>query len=312
MPSDAKSKLLTLAPISSGCVASAAVMYPMDVVRALRMANATAAAEVTSLQLVRNFIAAHGMAGLARQGVMPEIARATLMRVVQFFAYPIVHEACFSCLPSQGSTETKLFAGMAASLPSAMAITPLENAKIALQLDHEKKFGNTMSNATSHLWRRGVLAPYVGLQGVFTRSAVSFGPYIATLPYCQGVTQPAMKRVFGEESGTGKFLGNLLGGLMAGSLGAAINCPFDLVRTNLQKHAIELAKQPMSSAQILSLAFSPVAYLDMARKIVAARGVGALYMGLGFKIAHIGGTGALNAALIPQAKKLMGIDREVM
>ena len=108
------------------------------------------------------------------------------------------------------------------------------------------------------------------------------------------------------------FLGNLLGGLLAGSFGAAINCPFDLVRTNLQKHAIALAKEPMSTAQIVRLSFSYGAYLEMAQQIVATRGVGALYMGLGFKIAHIGGTGALNAALIPQFKRILGVEREVM
>ena len=97
-----------------------------------------------------------------------------------------------------------------------------------------------------------------------------------------------------------------------GSFGAALNCPFDLVRTNLQKHAIALAKEPMTTSQILSLSFSYGAYLDTAKQIVATRGFGALYMGLAFKIAHIGGTGALNAALIPQFKRIFGIEREVM
>ena len=84
------------------------------------------------------------------------------------------------------------------------------------------------------------------------------------------------------------------------------------VRTNLQKQAIALAQQPMSSGQIARLALSPAAYWDTARGIVAARGLGALYLGLGFKIAHIGGTGALNAALIPQFKRILGTEREVI
>ena len=176
------------------------------------MASASEAASASTMQLVRNFVSTHGALGLARQGVAPEIGRATLMRVVQFFAYPLVHEALFSCPPSQGQPEQKLLAGMLASLPSSVAITPLENAKIALQLDHERRFKNSMGKATSHLWRRGLLAPYVGLQGVFMRSAVSFGPYIATLPYCQSLTQPPMRRLCGGDSATGKFLGSLLGG----------------------------------------------------------------------------------------------------
>lgn len=251
------------------------------------------------------------MLGLVSQGVLPEIARATTMRVVQFYSYPIVHEAFFSCKPSEGTPATKLVSGMAASLPSALAITPLENAKIALQLDSAGRFNNSMGSATQHLLRRGWLAPYVGLQGVFTRSAISFGPYIATLPYCQKITVPASKNLFGDTP-LGQTVGNLTGGLMAGSLGAALNCPFDLVRTNLQKQAIALAEHPMTTTQILSLSFSPVAYFEVAQQIVRTRGIGALYMGLTFKVAHIGGTGACNAAFIPYFKKLFGVDREIM
>jgi len=268
-------------------------------------------------------------------------------------------------MASQGSTGTKLVSGMAASLPSALAITPLENAKIALQLDQTKKFDNSMTKAVLHLWNRGVLAPYAGLQGVFTRSAISFGPYIAALPYCTQVTLPACKSAFGDTP-LGSTLGNLLGGLAAGSLGAFLNCPFDLIRTNLQKQArgrttspacgscamlgaarrrptkscavpadcpvdlhvpptpppdcsltarvpqaIALAEKPMTTAQIMSLSFSPISYFSVGRQIVAARGFGALYMGLTFKVAHIGGTGACNAALIPYFKKLFGIQRDL-
>ena len=90
----------TLAPISAGCMASAAVMYPMDVVRALRMASASDAAYVSTPTLLRDFVRVHGVGGLLRQGVMPEIARATTMRVVQFFSYPLVHEARTLLMPT--------------------------------------------------------------------------------------------------------------------------------------------------------------------------------------------------------------------
>lgn len=291
-------------------MASAAVMYPMDVVRALRMASASDAVYVSTAQLLRNFVQAHGLMGLASQGVMPEIARATAMRVVQFFSYPLFHELLFGKKPSEGSPGTKLVGGMAACAPAALAITPLENAKIALQLDHSGRFNNSMGAAMSHLWRRGALAPYVGLQGVFTRSAISFGPYIAALPYCQQLTTPTAVGIFGDTP-FGRTAGTFSAGLMAGSMGAALNCPFDLVRTNLQKQAIAAAEKPMTSAQILSLTFSPISYGRVAAEIVRARGVGALYMGLAFKVAHISGMGACNAAFISVFKKLMGVDREL-
>ena len=226
----------------------------MDVLRALRMASATEAVQLSTTQLLRNFVQAHGVVGLASQGVLPEMARATCMRVVQFFSYPIAHEAFFGKKPSEGTPATKLISGMAASFPSAVAITPLENAKIALQLDQAGRFNNSMRSSMGHLWRRGTFAPYAGLQGTFTRSAISFGPYIATLPYAQNITKPFCNNLFGDGK-LGDTLGNLLGGLLAGSLGAALNCPFDLVRTNLQKQAIALAEHPMTTSQILSLSF---------------------------------------------------------
>jgi len=309
-PAPAPSTLATLAPISAGCMASAAVMYPMDVVRALRMASASEAASITTAQLLRNFVQSHGIMGFAKQGVLPEIARSTTMRVISFFTYPLIHEAAFGKKPSEGSLGTKMAAGMAAQLPAAAAITPMENAKIALQLDSTNRFKNSMVLAARHLWQRGALAPWVGMQGCFTRSAISFGPYIATLPYCNSVTGPAARRVLGDTP-LATTVGNLLGGLGAGALGAALNCPFDLVRVNLQKQAMAAAEKPMSASQIASLAFSPVAYARVAAEIVAARGIGALYLGLAFKVMHIGGTGACNAASIPYFKRLMGVEREI-
>ena len=196
--SSSNSAFTTLAPISAGCAVSAGCMYPVDIVRALRMASASEAAALSTAQLLRNFVHAHGLLGLMSQGVLPEISRATAMRVIQFFSYPLMHEMLFARRPSEGSPATKCVAGMAASLPSSVAIVPLENAKIALQLDQTGRFRNSMGAAMQHLWRRGFFAPYAGLQGTFTRSAVSFGPYIATLPYFQSITKPACRSAVGD------------------------------------------------------------------------------------------------------------------
>ena len=68
----------------------------------------------------------------------------------------------------------------------------------------------------------------------------------------------------------------------------------------------------MSTGTILRLTFSYGQYFEVAKQIVRANGIGALYMGLTFKVMHIGGTGAMNAAFIPFFKKLMGVDREIM
>lgn len=62
-------------------------MYPVDVVRALKMASASGPA-----YSIREFVATHGVKGLMSQGVVPEVIRATWMRVLKFFFFPITHE----------------------------------------------------------------------------------------------------------------------------------------------------------------------------------------------------------------------------
>ena len=59
------SKLDTLAPISAACAVTAAVMYPVDVVRALKMASATGKAYT-----ITEFVRAHGILGVMSQGVV--------------------------------------------------------------------------------------------------------------------------------------------------------------------------------------------------------------------------------------------------
>ena len=48
--------------------------------------------------------------------------------------------------------------------------------------------------------------------------------------------------------------------------------------------AIALAEKPMSTAEVLSLAFSPQRYIEVGRQIAASKGIGALYMGFAFKV----------------------------
>ena len=60
--------------------------------------------------------------------------RATYMRVLKFFLFPITHKAMFGTAENKGSPATKAAAAAVASLPEGFTIQPLEVAKIALQL----------------------------------------------------------------------------------------------------------------------------------------------------------------------------------
>lgn len=60
--------------------------------------------------------------------------RATYMRVLKFFLFPITHKSMFGKPENKGSPMTKAAAAAVASLPEGFTIQPLEVAKIALQL----------------------------------------------------------------------------------------------------------------------------------------------------------------------------------
>jgi hypothetical protein len=79
-------------------------------------------------------IAADGLKGFATQGVLPEMMRATYMRVLKFFLFPITHKSMFGTPENKGSPATKAVAAAVASLPEGFTIQPLEVAKICLQL----------------------------------------------------------------------------------------------------------------------------------------------------------------------------------
>ena len=72
----------TLPSITLGALATAAVMYPADLVRALKMSSAADAGKQGVPQLLRNFYQVHGAKGFVTQGVGPEMMRATYVRVL--------------------------------------------------------------------------------------------------------------------------------------------------------------------------------------------------------------------------------------
>ena len=64
-------------PILFSAFCAAAIMYPMDLIRALQMANAGSGEKLGTLQLLDNFRKIHGFQGFFTQGLVPELARST-------------------------------------------------------------------------------------------------------------------------------------------------------------------------------------------------------------------------------------------
>jgi hypothetical protein len=73
----------TLLPLTAAAVSTAAIMYPVDVARALKMSSAGGPAVS-----IADFYKSHGLKGFVSQGVIPELVKSSSMRVSKFFFSP--------------------------------------------------------------------------------------------------------------------------------------------------------------------------------------------------------------------------------
>ena len=154
----------TLPPVTGAAVVTSITMYPADVIRALCMSNPGTG----PVAATKNFVATHGMKGFVQQGLAAEVTRASFSRMIKFWLQPVVHESLFGRPVPKGSPFTKGFAGALATIPEVITISPLENMKLAEQLDKEKRF-NGMGSVAKHLMKTrglvgGLYCGYIGMQ----------------------------------------------------------------------------------------------------------------------------------------------------
>ena len=97
--------LKQILPILASAFCAAAIMYPLDVVRSLQMANAGSG--LTTKELLVNFHKAHGFQGFFTQGLIPELARSTWMRFIKFALFPMVHMSLTGLPDSKGNELSK-------------------------------------------------------------------------------------------------------------------------------------------------------------------------------------------------------------
>merc|ERR1711988_1900885 len=152
----------TLPPVCAGAFVTSIVMYPVDVVRAICMANPGTGAGAA----LSGFLKAHGVMGFVKQGLVAEVTRATISRGVKFFMFPIVHTGVYGVPDTKGTPISKGIAGGLATIPEVIAISPLENIKLAAQLDKEGKFKGSMDIMRHLVKSRGPIGGlYIGYLG---------------------------------------------------------------------------------------------------------------------------------------------------
>lgn len=295
------SPFATLPPVTAAAMTVAFAMYPVDIVRALVMSQASGQKAGVG-ELVGNFYRTHGAMGFIKQGLGAEMARATVSRVIKFWLQPVVHKNLFNKKQSEGTALTKGIAGAAATIPEVLAISPFENVKLAQQLDKEKRFKGT-ADVFGHLYRtRGLPGMYIGYFGMQIRQMLWTGGYFFSLD--------VFKKPSEQLCGKGTVAADTLAGFGAGVFGTVLNCWTDVVRTGIQKQAVAetfntaIARPAFGPAYLAS---GVTAVVSTAAGIYANRGIPGLYAGFLVKSVYLGGSGALLAILMPRFKAWWGV-----
>eukprot|EP01104_Vermistella_antarctica_P020535 TRINITY_DN8820_c0_g1_i1.p1 TRINITY_DN8820_c0_g1~~TRINITY_DN8820_c0_g1_i1.p1 ORF type:complete len:302 (-),score=29.76 TRINITY_DN8820_c0_g1_i1:28-888(-) len=279
----------TLIPLTAAAVSTSAVMYPVDVIRALKLSNSS----------VSTFYKSYGIRGFLGQGVVPELVKSSSMRISKFFLFPILCETMWSTSPKDATPLQKGLAGGIATIPEILMISPMEIAKIRLQLDPENKFKNDSRAVVKHIYKtRGINGLYSGWAGMQWRQFTWTGTYFATLQMWKDAVEPPL-----QDMGASKNVTNLVSGFLAGLFATTLNIPGDVVRSMVQKKAFLDPNRPVYGVGFAGV----VEHIQVAKEMIKTKGVGSLYQGAAFKALHLGGSGALMAMLVPIFAKLFGI-----
>merc|ERR1712203_815006 len=277
--------------ICGGALVTSVVMYPVDVVRAICMSNpGTGAGEALS-----GFLKAHGMMGFVKQGLVAEVTRATISRAVKFFMFPVCHKALYGVPDTKGTPVSKGLAGALATVPEVFAISPLENIKLAAQLDKEGKFKGSADIAKHIMRTRGFNGLMTGYAGMQVRQCLWTGGFFMTLDVYKGAVANVVSN---------KLAQDVLSGFAAGATGTAFNCWTDVCRSVVQKKALADTFDPAIPRPSMMEPLNPGPFFGEAANLVATRGLGGLYAGVGPKMVHLGGSGAILAVLMPRFKAM--------
>lgn len=276
-------------PIIGAAVVSSAALYPLDVVRALCMSNPGTGCGAA----LRSFVSTYGIGGFVQKGLAAEVTRASLSRTITFWLQPMAHTALFSRSASEGTPLSKGLAGVVASVPQVVAISPLENIKLAAQLDTGRRFRGSREIAMHLVRARGVFGGlFMGFFGMQLRGALWTGGFFLTIDVFKSAA-----------SGLGvknRMASDALSGFGAGTAGVFLNCYTDVVRSVLQRQAVADTFDRSAPRRCASEHLSPAVFGNALCDVYRSRGIRGLYAGFGPKCLHLGGQGAALAVLLPR------------
>lgn len=197
------------------------------------------------------------------QGLAPLLIGAPIQGLIRFSSLEYFNNLMKDDYTGQTSRASGLLAGVAAGLlESAIIVTPMETVKTVL-VDSRQ---GLLAGVRQVLKREGVRGMYKGLVPTAAKSAsnqaLRFGVYNE---YKRFVTRNRANKV------TLSKKESLLGGMLAGFLGALGNTPFDTIKSRMQG---------LESTRYAGM-------LDCARKMVSEEGPLSLYKGLVYRCSRV-------------------------
>jgi solute carrier family 25 2-oxodicarboxylate transporter 21 len=289
---------------------TAAVMYPFDLIKALRMASP--GADQSTSSLLRAFHRTYGARGFFTQGVAAEVARAGVMRCSKFWCFPLFFDAMYGRAPATGSAVERAIAGAACCIPEVLLIMPIEMAKVGLQLDAADRYGRSSRRVLFAVYRaRGAAGLYTGFFGVQLRQSLWTAAYFGSLPTFERAFAYCAPRTAERRPA----LAQLAAGFGAGVFGALVNVPPDVIRIHIQRDALnQIEREALVGAAAAPRArvgfLGAAEFLRYGISIAHERGPRALWAGLSWKALHVGGSGALMAVFVPAADRFFTALRE--
>merc|ERR1712045_541432 len=152
------------------------------------------------------------------------------------------------------------------------------------------------ADIAKHILRtRGFGGLMIGYAGMQVRQCLWTGGFFLSLDVYKGAVANLVSN---------KLACDVLAGFAAGATGTAMNCWTDVCRSIVQKKALADTFDAAIPRPSVVTVYSPGPFFAEAVALGKAKGLGGLYAGVGPKMVHLGGSGAILAVLMPRFKSM--------
>ncbi|KAG2175333.1 hypothetical protein INT44_007821 [Umbelopsis vinacea] len=202
-------------------------MYPLDVVKT-RAQLSTGTQSVGIVSTLKQIVQSEGVPALYR-GILPPIMVEAPKRATKFATneqYTAMYKKMFGV--EKMTQSLAILTGVSAGITEAFLIVPFELVKIRMQdKANYGKYNGTIDTLTKIIRHEGPLALFNGLEATVWRHAAWNGGYFGVIFGVRDVLPKA-------ETKEGQLLINFTAGAIGGTVGTALNTPFDVVKTRIQ------------------------------------------------------------------------------